>query len=584
MAMPLSGAENTAGQSGNVPAFLSKLWRLVEDSKYDELISWSSTGQSFIIHNQNRFAKDVLPNFFKHNNMASFIRQLNMYGFRKMVNIDSGGLKGTKDDIEFYHNFFVRDQESMLEFIKRKATSHTRTGPGNGNTAGTNASGGGDELRNELVRELLTDVNQIQGKQEQLDSQLIMMKRENEALWREVAFLRRKHREQQQIVEKLIRFLVTLVHQARGGPKDNNISMKRKHTLMIDEGGKVRKTFQGPVRSKAMPTDSGITEIDCEDEPIVKDVTNDHNSPVAVRTGNGLGIISTQAMESSKDSKQLRVSQGKVMPSTQMEMLITSPASIDTALCDAADEVQLCDNLFDSDIVLSPSLADAQLPADTDSTAPSTALVLNEPSSTAVATARTANAAVKSTASTASGDTAGRTIDANLEDVLNVPFEEEEVISSSPPPSLSVLNTPVVEWSDSEPGPSRTSANASGNNGKGMEVAIQNPLKVSNAADVDGKLTAVSQKESLSEHCDGVETELDWLQDQIVAGGLNIDSSTLLGLFSTDDMLPNLTSDVTNVGGSSGGNNSQVVTYQTPSFLDLISPDEPVDESEVKLK
>lgn len=175
-------------------------------------------------------------------------------------------------------------------------------------------------------------------------------------------------------------------------------------------------------------------------------------------------------------------------------MLITSPASIDTALCDAADEVQLCDNLFDSDIVLSPSLADAQIPADTDSTAPSTALVLNEPSSTAVATARTANAAVKSTASTASGDTAGRTIDANLEDVLNVPFEEEEVISSSPPPSLSVLNTPVVEWSDSEPGPSRTSANASGNNGKGMEVAIQNPLKVSNTADVDGKLTAVSQK------------------------------------------------------------------------------------------
>lgn len=69
---------------------------------------------------------------------------------------------------------------------------------------------------------------------------------------------------------------------------------------------------------QAMPTDSGITEIDCEDEPIVKDVTNDHNSPVAVRTGNGLGIISTQAMESSKDSKQLQVSQGKVMPSTQM--------------------------------------------------------------------------------------------------------------------------------------------------------------------------------------------------------------------------------------------------------------------------
>ncbi|OQR71207.1 heat shock factor protein-like, partial [Tropilaelaps mercedesae] len=125
MPVPLNGAE-PAGQGGNVPAFLSKLWRLVEDPKYDQLISWSSSGQSFIIHNQTRFAKDVLPLFFKHNNMASFIRQLNMYGFRKMVNIDSGGLKGAKDDIEFYHNFFVRDQESMLEFIKRKASAHAR--------------------------------------------------------------------------------------------------------------------------------------------------------------------------------------------------------------------------------------------------------------------------------------------------------------------------------------------------------------------------------------------------------------------------------------------------------------------------
>jgi len=35
-------------------------------------------GQSFVIQNQAQFAKELLPLNYKHNNMASFIRQLNM--------------------------------------------------------------------------------------------------------------------------------------------------------------------------------------------------------------------------------------------------------------------------------------------------------------------------------------------------------------------------------------------------------------------------------------------------------------------------------------------------------------------------
>lgn len=114
-----------AGPGGsNVSAFLTKLWTLVEDPETDPLICWSPSGNSFHVFDQGQFAKEVLPKYFKHNNMASFVRQLNMYGFRKVVHIEQGGLvKPEKDDTEFQHPYFIRGQEHLLENIKRKVTS-----------------------------------------------------------------------------------------------------------------------------------------------------------------------------------------------------------------------------------------------------------------------------------------------------------------------------------------------------------------------------------------------------------------------------------------------------------------------------
>lgn len=52
-----------------------------------------------------------------------------MYGFHKVMSVDSGGLKGDKEDIEFAHPYFLRGQEHLLDQIKRKVSVGVRPAP-----------------------------------------------------------------------------------------------------------------------------------------------------------------------------------------------------------------------------------------------------------------------------------------------------------------------------------------------------------------------------------------------------------------------------------------------------------------------
>ncbi|XP_020944303.1 heat shock factor protein 1 isoform X8 [Sus scrofa] len=178
----------------------------------------SLSGSSFHVLDQGQFAKEVLPKYFKHSNMASFVRQLNMYGFRKVVHIEQGGLvKPERDDTEFQHPCFLRGQEQLLENIKRKVTSVSTLRSED------------IKIRQDSVTKLLTDVQLMKGKQESMDSKLLAMKHENEALWREVAGLRQKHAQQQKVVNKLIQFLISLVQSNR------ILGVKRKIPLMLND-------------------------------------------------------------------------------------------------------------------------------------------------------------------------------------------------------------------------------------------------------------------------------------------------------------------------------------------------------------
>ncbi|XVF12460.1 hypothetical protein REPUB_Repub08aG0120500 [Reevesia pubescens] len=99
--------------------FLTKTYELVDDHTIDDVISWNDDGSTFIVWNHTVFARDLLPKYFKHNNFSSFVRQLNTYGFRKVL----------PDRWEFSNDCFRRGEKRLLcEIQRRKISSPTATG------------------------------------------------------------------------------------------------------------------------------------------------------------------------------------------------------------------------------------------------------------------------------------------------------------------------------------------------------------------------------------------------------------------------------------------------------------------------
>lgn len=129
--------------------------------------------------------------------------------------------------MEFSHPFFQQGHPYLLDQIKRKIANPKATEEKPG-------------IKIEDVNKVLIDVKLMKNRQENLDSRFGSMKQENEALWREIAVLRQKHMKQQQIVNKLIQFLVTIVQPQRTG-LSNMGSMKRRYQLMINDAPEAAK-------------------------------------------------------------------------------------------------------------------------------------------------------------------------------------------------------------------------------------------------------------------------------------------------------------------------------------------------------
>jgi osomolarity two-component system response regulator SKN7 len=81
--------------------------RMLENPSDESVVRWGNDGDSFVVLENEKFTKHILPKHFKHSNFASFVRQLNKYDFHKVR-----------------HNNEENGQSPYGAGVRRPATAH----------------------------------------------------------------------------------------------------------------------------------------------------------------------------------------------------------------------------------------------------------------------------------------------------------------------------------------------------------------------------------------------------------------------------------------------------------------------------
>jgi len=194
------------------PAFVMKLWTMVNDPNNHDLINWFHDGLSFLVTNRELFVQKILPKYFKHSNFASFVRQLNMYGWHKVQDANSGSLH-SDEKWQFINPNFQKDKPELLDKIVRNKPNDSDQSDQHQQQhgQGNHLNNGGGGLPPQFdVNILINELNTLKTNQMKITQELSRVRSDNELLWKELFNTREKNLLQNEKIEKILHFLASV--------------------------------------------------------------------------------------------------------------------------------------------------------------------------------------------------------------------------------------------------------------------------------------------------------------------------------------------------------------------------------------
>ncbi|GKY98755.1 hypothetical protein MPSEU_000831800 [Mayamaea pseudoterrestris] len=95
-----------SGRKRAVP-FPMKLMKVLTEESNSDIISWTPSGKSFVVHKPKLFVAQILGRVFKSAKYSSFTRKLHRWGFMRHYRGEESG--------SFYHELFVKDRLDLCE-------------------------------------------------------------------------------------------------------------------------------------------------------------------------------------------------------------------------------------------------------------------------------------------------------------------------------------------------------------------------------------------------------------------------------------------------------------------------------------